>query len=317
MMRVLVVTVVWLGMAGVKWGYWGFKLAFWAAPKLPRWLGYRLTAVGGELYFWLFPSHSHKAVENYAIILADDVASARVRLAARRSFRNYAKSLFDFFRQAATDPDAIEADTVVIGFEHLDAALTQGHGAIVIVPHFGNWDNAGGLLAARGYPTVTVVDRFSPPELDRLVQATRERTGLGIIPPDKGSLRKILQTLRRGQVVGILPDGPQPDGGVEVSFFGQPAWLPAGPARFALRARAPLLFGYVGRRPGDYTYFGIVEPAIAFTPSGDEAADIRALTQLWVERLENLLRQYPEQWYMFRQMWPGKVGRSGSRAVGQ
>jgi lauroyl/myristoyl acyltransferase len=302
------VIVVWVGIAGVKWGYWGFKIAYWSAPKAPRWLGYCLAALGGEAYFWLNPAHSRKAIENYAVILADDVAALRVRLAARRSFRNYAKSLFDFFRQAATDPDAIEADTVVTGFENLDAALTQGRGAVFITPHFGNWDNAGCLLAARGYPTVTVADRFSPPELDRLVQATRERTGLGIIPPDNGSLRKILQTLRRGQVLGILPDGPQPDGGVEVTFFGRPARLPAGPARFALRAKAPLLFGYVGRCPGDYTFFGVVEPAIAFTPSGDEAADIRALTQLWVERLENLLRQYPEQWYMFRQMWPEKAG---------
>ncbi|MGN6360226.1 MAG: hypothetical protein ACTHNK_07550, partial [Thermomicrobiales bacterium] len=60
-MRVLVVILIWLGMAGVKWGYWGFKLAFWVAPRLPRWLGYRLTALGGELYFWLFPGHSRNA----------------------------------------------------------------------------------------------------------------------------------------------------------------------------------------------------------------------------------------------------------------
>jgi KDO2-lipid IV(A) lauroyltransferase len=110
--------------------------------------------------------------------------------------------------------------------------------------------------------------------------------------------------LRRNQVVGFVCDGPQREGGVEVTFFGQRAWLPGGPARFALRCGSPMVFGYVGRRPGDRTFFGGIEPLDAYTPTGDEAADMRALTQAWVVRLEDLLRQHPDQWYMFRQMWP-------------
>ena len=99
-------------------------------------------------------------------------------------------------------------------------------------------------------------------------------------------------------------DRPQREGGDEVEFFGARAWLPSGPARFALRSGAPILSCYLIRRPGDRTYLGAIEPAIPFVPTGDEEADVRALTQAIVERLEGPLRQYPDQWYMFRRMWP-------------
>lgn len=283
---------------------WGFRAAIALAARIPRVIAYPLCALAGELYFWLNPAHSHKAVENFAVLLADDVTAPRVRLTARRSFRNYTKSLFDFFRQLSIDPDLIEADTYVEGSEHLDAALAQGRGVVLVTPHFGNWDLAAGLTAARGYRMVALADRFSSPAVDRLVRLGRNRIGIGIVTPDSGNLRRILQALRRNMVVAILVDRPQREGGVRVDFFGTPAWFPTGAARFALRSGAPLLLGYVGRRPGDRSFFGAYRPLALPTPSGDEAADIRAWTQAMVRAIEGLLRQYPDQWYMFRRMWP-------------
>lgn len=286
------------------WQAWGFRAAIWLAARLPRTIAYPLCAFGGEIYFWINPNHSHKAVENFAVLLADEPTAARVRLTARRSFRNYTKSLFDFFRQLTVDPDLIESDTYVEGAEYLDAALAEGRGVVLISPHFGNWDLAAALTAARGYAMVTLADRFTPPEVDRLVRLGRNRAGIGIVGVDSGSLRHTLHALRRNMIVAILVDRPQREGGVEVDFFGVPAWFPSGAARFALRAGSPMLFGYVGRRPGDRTFFGKYQPLVFPPRTGDEAADIRAWTQVMVHAIEDLLRQYPDQWYMFRRMWP-------------
>lgn len=299
------------------WRYWGARAALGGAGRLPRAAGYRLGALGGELYFWLNPGHSRKALDNYAVVLADHPSAPRVRQTARRSFRNYGKYLFDFFRLASIEPDAIEADLFVEGFEYLDAALARGRGAIIVSPHFGNWDLAAAMIATRGYPILTIADTFEPPALDRLIRRTRNRLGLGIIPFDArnggGAMREVARALRRNQVVAFVADRPQRNGGVAVEFFGAPAWLPAGPARFALRTGAAILPGYVGRRPGDFTYFGMVEPEIPFTPTGNAAADIQTLTQAIVRRMEGLLRRYPDQWYMFRHMWPTTNAEWGMR----
>ncbi|HET8629078.1 MAG TPA: lysophospholipid acyltransferase family protein [Thermomicrobiales bacterium] len=287
------------------WQYWGFRLALALAARLPRGLGYRLGALGGELYFWANPGHSGKAVDNLAVMLADDPGAPRVRETARRVFRNYGKYLFDFFRLSSLDPDALEEDVVIDGLEHLDAALAAGRGAIMVTGHFGLWDLAGTILAARGYPASALVDTFAPPALDELVQRTRHRFGLGLVPVEQpGSLRGVQRLLRRNQIAVVVLDRPQREGGVLVEFFGAPAWLPTGAARFALRTGAPVVLGYLLRRPGDRTYYGVVEPPVAFAPSGDAEADVAALTQAIVHRLERLLRAYPDQWYMFRRMWP-------------
>ena len=289
------------------------RAVIWLAGSIPRRVAYPLCALGGELYFWLNRKHSYKAVQNFAVVLADDERSPRVRLTARRSFRNYVKSLFDFFRQLSIDPDLIEADAFIEGGEHLDAALALGRGVLLVTPHFGNWDLAGALTAARGYPVAALVDQFPSPFIDRLVRYGRNRMGMAVVTIDSGSLRRTVQLLRRNVVIGILADRPQREGGVEVDFFGAPAWFPTGTARFALRTGAPLVLGYVGRRPGDRTFFGAYLPLPLPSLTGDERTDIQAITQRVVRAMETLLRQYPDQWYMFRQMWPSTdVAREGS-----
>ncbi len=284
--------------------YWGFRAALWLAARVPRWPAYRLAALGGELYYWANRAHSRKADENFAVMLADDVGTRRVRDTARRAFRNYAKYLVDFFRLPSIDPDALEGGVISEGWEHLDAALARGRGALLVLGHFGNWDLAGAVVAHRGYPMLALVDTFEPPQVDRLVHTTRGYAGMSLVPVEQGgALRQIQRALRRNQVVAIVFDRPQREGGVEVEFFGAPAWLPAGPARFALRTGATVLPGYLLRRPGDLTYLGRIEEPVAFTPTGDEEADVRAYTQAIVARVEAILRSYPDQWYMFRRMW--------------
>lgn len=285
--------------------HWGFRLAVWLAARAPRRVGYWLGALGGELYFWLNPAHSGKAVENFAVVLAERPRSARVRSISRRAFRNYGKLLFDFFRQSALDADTVLRNVEADGFERLDEALARGNGALLVLGHFGNWDLAGILAASHGYPLVALVDSFSPPEVDALVHAARAKSGLQLVPVDQpGALREVQSALRLNRVVVVIADRPQPVGGVPVQFFGRTAWFPEGTARFALRNDTPVLTGYLLRRPGDASSYGQVEPVVEWSATGTLDGDIVALTQAIATRLERRVREYPDQWFMFRRMWP-------------
>jgi KDO2-lipid IV(A) lauroyltransferase len=291
-------------MAGVKWGYWGFKLAFWAAPKLPRWLGYRLTAIGGELYFWLFPSHSHKAVENYAIILADDVASARVRLAARRSFRNYGRYLVDFVRAPKMGAGAGRNKVQFDRWDAIEEAMRGGRGVIFVLMHFGNWDMGGPALAERGHKVNVIAQTFEHDALNEAVVAARQVRGMNVIPAEHAAMG-IVRALKRGEVLGILIDRPMADGGVEVPFFGSPVVVPAGPAWIALRTGACILpAALVRARDTEDVTHALVDLDVAVTPSGDIQRDVVALTRRILEAHERFIRAYPDQWFMFRPMWP-------------
>jgi len=58
-------------------------------------------------------------------------------------------------------------------------------------------------------------------------------------------------------------------------------------------------------RLSDTEFLGIIDRYVSFQPTGDLDDDVQALTQRIVESLENTIRQYPDQWYMFRRMWVG------------
>ena len=51
-----------------------------------------------------------------------------------------------------------------------------------------------------------------------------------------------------------------------------------------------------------------VSPLIAVEPSGDADRDVQAITQGAMNWLEALIRKHPDQWFMFRDMWPEGAG---------
>ena len=125
--------------------------------------------------------------------------------------------------------------------------------------------------------------------------------GLKVIPMEKAA-GIIPQVLARNEILALLIDQPLTKGGGLVRYFGHLVRLPGGIAALALRSGARVVPGAAVRLPGD-TFLGIVDSPIPFEPSGRFREDVQALTQRIVSSLENVVRQYPDQWFMFRQMW--------------
>jgi len=104
-------------------------------------------------------------------------------------------------------------------------------------------------------------------------------------------------------IASVIDMGIQEGGGVEVDFFGHPTPFPAGPAKLARWSGAPLVFG-LARRTADGRFVVQVAPPVMPERSPDRQRDIQAITQRLVDILAGFVRRYPEQWYMFRDMWP-------------
>jgi KDO2-lipid IV(A) lauroyltransferase len=118
---------------------------------------------------------------------------------------------------------------------------------------------------------------------------------------DKGNAaRDVLTALKQGDVVGILPD--QNSGDVFAPFFGVPAGTAAGPALFALRTGAPIIPSYTVRQPDD-TYLARFFPPIEIKPTGDRSADAQQIMTEANRILEQVVRQYPEQWLWLHNRW--------------
>ncbi|MBI4216221.1 MAG: lysophospholipid acyltransferase family protein [Chloroflexi bacterium] len=281
--------------------YWLFRLACvwwgWLPPKV----GYALADIVGWGTYRLWHRGRRFSRISMAQALGPGAAARDIDRLAGRAMRNYCKYLVDFMRLPSQHLAHLERQVRFDGLEHLYQARESKRGVIIVGLHLGNWDMAGAMAAHIHQPITVIGDTLSPRELGQWVGRTRAGLGMRIIPKEKGA-RPVLEALRRGEALCLLIDGPNAREGVEVSFLGAPVLVPAGVASLALRTQAPVLTAAVARRP-DNTFHGLIQPPVQFRTSGDPRQDARALTQALMASLESLVRQFPDQWYVFHQMW--------------
>lgn len=274
-------------------------------------VNYFIALVAGTAGFYLWPRGRRAMLRNYSRVLRGQPRS-RIRRTARASLVNYCRYLADFVRFPSLSPQQLLARCHGEGsFAALDRALERGKGAIIVCMHFGNWDLGAGAAAARGYPVAVVAETFRDPRLDEMVVGARRRLGMTVIPMEKAG-PSLVRTLHRNGLLALLIDRPIPGDGVPVQFFGETIEVPAGPARLALRSGAKVVpAAFVRRRPSSDEVETLADFGIEVERTGDTGHDIRALTQAIVSSHERFIRQHPEQWYMFREMWPAAAAAAG------
>src|SRR5438874_2707649 len=110
--------------------------------------------------------------------------AAELNELVRESLRSYARYWCETFRLPAMDLDTLyrTVDPGVTGQENLDAALAEGNGAVVALPHSGNFDVVGAWWVRRSGPFTTVAERLRPESLYRKFLAYRESLGFEILP---------------------------------------------------------------------------------------------------------------------------------------
>jgi len=269
-------------------------------PLPPR-IGYGLARPAGALLFALSPRMRRALIHNMRRVLGPDADEAEVRTTARRACVNVARGHYDLFRVSRLNVAEIQAMTHVEGLEHMQAALAQGKGAILVTAHFGNVDIMGQVPLAYGIPFSGPVQHVQNERLFQYTQKLRQSHGLRLIPAD-GPLMGLIRALKRGEIIGLPCDRDIADNTRIVEFFGAPARLPHGPVRLALRTGAPLVPAFSRRLPDD-TFLVQVEPALDLPDSGDREADVLAGMQMIVEVMERHISRAPEQWLVSRPVW--------------
>ncbi len=286
--------------AGRRW------LAAWRmVRRLPEPVVMSLGALGGLVYYRADQRRREALRGNLRQVLGPSASDAEVERVVRKGFRLYGRYWGEAFRLENLTREDIRGRMSIEGREHLDAALGEGRGAILAVPHLGNWDAGAAWVVAEGYQLTTIVERLKPAELfDRFV-AYRRALGIDILPLDNGSesMRGLLRALRAGRVVALVCDRDLTGHGLPVRMFGATAMMPGGPASLALKTGATLLPCGVfhDRRAGRWV--SVVRPAIRVEPSGDQRTDILALTQRLADEFEQLILRAPEQWHMLSRFW--------------
>ena len=219
----------------------------------------------------------------------------------RASLASYARYWREAFRLPTMDHVELarRSDDKVYGKEHLIAALAAGRGAVLALPHSGNWDAAGIWLAQTHGTFTTVVERLRPEPLYRRFVAYRESLGFEVVPLSGGkrpAFDVLCERLAENRVVALVSDRDLTRSGVQVEFFGEPTRMPAGPARLGIETGTALLPTYLWF-DGDGWGFNI-HPPLDCT-----GGDVGAITQQLADRFAEGIAAHPEDWHMLQPQW--------------
>jgi len=218
----------------------------------------------------------------------------------RGAMRSYARYWHESFRLPSMDHAAVQRKLAdgLTGVENLEAALAEGNGAVVALPHSGNWDVAGLWLVSYTGSFTTVVERLKPESVYRRFVGYRESLGFEIVPADgASSYRVLLQRLRENKVVCLVADRDITGSGVPVTFFGERTKMAAGPARLAATTGAALLpLGLWFTGDG----WGVrIHPRIRVT----QRSEVPAATQAMADIFAGDIAAHPTDWHMLQKLW--------------
>lgn len=195
--------------------------------------------------------------------------------------------------------------TKVEGLEHLEKALEDKNGIILIAPHLGNWEVLNHFF--RQYLFMTVMYKAAKiPALDNFIFKTRKRVDVGLVPADRSGVEALYQLLGKKEVVAVLPDQePSIKSGVFAPFHGQTALTGKLIGELANNTSAFLLCCYA-KRLADGTYAVVLKPANEDIRNSDEVAAATALNQSISECIDDCPEQYQWNYKRFRRQPEGR-----------
>ena len=284
--------------------YWVWRASAALAQRLPQSVLYTVAVALGELAYVVWGRRRRITKENFARVLDRDAGDREVARVARRSFRNFAKYVVEIMRFPRLRPEDLSRLVTVEGWEHLRSAIERGRGLIFVSIHLGNFE-VGGARIAGEIPLNVVADDLSNQRLMDLLVGNRAHKNINIHSPT-GAARKVLQALRRNEMVGLMMDlGPRALAfdTVTTDFFGHRTRFPRVAVDLARVSGAPIIVAAVVREP-DNTFRGIALPPIFVERRADAATETARVTEAIARGLEHFVRRWPDQWYIFRPMWP-------------
>ncbi|MBU0983705.1 MAG: lysophospholipid acyltransferase family protein [candidate division Zixibacteria bacterium] len=261
----------------------------------------RVGVALGSMAHGIMKGRREIAFDNLKHALGDSYTDTELSEIVREVFRNIGRMMLEYARFGKTRPKDLLRMIEPHGQEALEKALAEGRGAVMAIPHFGNWEMLGAWPAAAGYPTDLLVATQHNPLVDRMITEFRTCMGAGVIRTDTG-VRGVFKSLKANRVVPIACDQHSPSGNIITDFFGRPAATARGPALFALRCDCPIIPMVLRRECHDHHVIMAAEPL--YPPrSGDEEADIRYLTETYTRFFEDCITTYPDQWLWTHRRW--------------
>lgn len=138
----------------------------------------------------------------------------------------------------------------VYGEELYDELMAGDGGKMLLAPHLGNWEIINNYVAKRQHDITIMYRPAKIPTFNHWMVSRREAIGCKLVPTTRGGVMELFSTLKRGELVGFLPDQePKRKSGVFAPFMGHPTLTPKLPHEMLKKTGARALYAFARRLP--------------------------------------------------------------------
>ena len=260
----------------------------------------RALGRGLALVYWPFGGRSRKVAERNIALAFPELPAVEQQALAKHSLMATAELMAEsghvWLRSTAHVQSLIVSCE---GEEQIREAVASGRGVVVLAPHLGNWEVVGLHVGMLG----NLVSLYEPPKLaglGKMIKKARERSGATLVPTDTRGLARLLKSVKRGNISGILPDQVPADvnAGQNTPFFGVEAFTSTLASKMIRRTGALVVFGFARRVPGGFDIrYRSAEPDIY---DDDLAVSLAALNRGVEGCVSHCVEQYQWVYKRFR-----------------
>ena len=256
-------------------------LAFLPLPILHK-LGTGL----GWLLFYSMPSARLEARKN---ILQSDLFSGDIESAVKKHFYFLGQSILETpYLWHCSNQKIEQLIKARHGWDAIKTSLDTGKGIIFLTPHMGCFEITSLYFGL----TQPISVLYRPPRLqwlERLMISGRERNHINLAPANVKGVRTLMQALKKGEAIGILPDQmPKKGEGEWANFFNKPAYTMTLASKLAVKTGASVIMAF-GERLENGKGF-----VLHLTELQQGQIDTPALLN---ESIEQQVRMRPEQYF--------------------
>lgn len=290
---------------------WWVAFTSWLAYSLSRQKLRRLGRPLGYLWFDILRVRRKVVLDNLTRAFPDWSEEKKIQV-GRRSVLMLMENFFEFFLIPRIDKKWVTENAIIIGEDELKKAFEEKKGILTLALHLGHGDFQANIIRLLGYPISIITKFFKAQWMNTLWFSIRGYHGVEFIEPHgEKTPFAILKTLKKNSMVAFVLD--QHMGrpyGVRTTFFGYPAGTAFGLALFYLKTKAPvvLTYSYENSEGKMVVAFERIQGLEKFLEesSEDREQTLVRITQVFTDKIEELVRKYPEQWMWVHRRWKWK-----------
>lgn len=278
-----------------------FKLFTFLVKITPKVLMKYILIFFAKLAFLIDKKHKHIAQVNLDLAFEDSKSQDDKIKIIKASYINMFYNLYEFIVNPKLTLKQLEQKVKVQNESIILDAIKQERKIILVTAHYGNWELVNTFNALKYKKPMTVVGRPMQNEyLNKDLRDSRNSHNSQMLDKDSAA-KGLVKALKEERMIALVVDQNTSErNGILIDFFGKAARQTEAPAKLAKKFDALIIPVFVIQNDFCSYTMKFCEP---IDVSKMQDYDVKALTQLQADIIEDQIKNKPEDWFWQHQRW--------------